>query len=430
MSARAERLAARLSATAGRLAALTPPAAPAWAAPARAAALARLGAMGLPDKRDEYWRYTDPARLTDPDLRPAEVFRITDERPMYEGIDRLRLVFVDGVFDPEASDPVEGQGLEITRLAASGDLHWARDLYGTLESDGQSPVARPLAALNSALATDGALIRVTGVVQRPVSLIYRRASETAEVTLHHVLRLDAGAELTLLENGPIGARSNIVIEADLADGAVLHHVRAMGRDHQRKGISHLFARLGAKARLKSFTLSMNGRLVRNEAMVWLTGEGGSAHVAGAALGDGVFHHDDTVFITHAAPGCESRQVFKKVLRHGAVGVFQGKILVRPEAQQTDGYQISQSLLLDETAQFLAKPELEIYADDVKCSHGSTSGEIDALQMFYMRARGVPEAEAKRLLVLAFLAEALAEIERPDIAEDMHLRLRRWLDKRN
>lgn len=430
MSARAERLAARLSATAGRLAALTPPASPAWAAPARDAALARLGAMGLPEKRDEYWRYTDPARLTDPVARPADVFRIADERPMYEGIDRLRLVFVDGVFDPEASDPIAGQGLEITRLATSGDLHWARDLYGTLEADGQSPVARPLAALNSALATDGALIRVTGIVQRPVSLIYRRASETAEVLLHHVLRLDAGAELTLLENGPIGARSNIVIEADLAEGAVLHHVRTMGRDHQRMGISHLFVRLGAKARLKSFTLSMNGRLVRNEAMVWLMGEGGSAHVAGAAMGDGEFHHDDTVFITHVAPGCESRQVFKKVLRHGAVGVFQGKILVRPEAQQTDGYQISQSLLLDESAQFLAKPELEIYADDVKCSHGSTSGEIDAMQMFYMRARGVPEHEAKRLLVLAFLAEALAEIERPDIAEDMHLRLRRWLDKRN
>jgi len=113
----------------------------------------------------------------------------------------------------------------------------------------------------------------------------------------------------------------------------------------------------------------------------------------------------------------------------AVGVFQGKILVHREAQLTDGYQISQSLLLDENSQFLAKPELEIYADDVKCSHGSTSGEIDPTQMFYLRARGIPEDEAKRLLVLAFLAEALAEIERADIAEDMHLRLRRWLDKR-
>jgi len=316
MSARAQRQAARLAATAGRLAALTLPAQPLWAAGARAAALQRLGAMGLPEKRDEYWRYTDPERLIAPETRPAEVFRITDERPMYEGIDRLRLVFVDGVFDPAQSDPVEGQGIEITRLAASGEIHWARELYGTLEAAGQHPVARPLAALNSALATDGALIRVTGAVQRPVSLIYRRASDTADVSLHHVLRLEPGAELTLLENGPVGARSSIVIEADLAEGAVLHHVRTMGRDHQRKAITHLFARLGARARLKSFTMSMNGRLVRNEAMIWLAGEGGSAHLAGAALGDGVFHHDDTVFITHEAPRCESRQVFKKVLRDG------------------------------------------------------------------------------------------------------------------
>ena len=430
VSFRAQRLATRLAVAARRIAELPDCETPAWAAPARDAALARLAALGLPEKRDEYWRYTDPDRLTASDVRPAEVFRITDERPMYEGIDRLRLVFVDGVFDPAQSDPIAGEGFELSRLSEAAQIHWAADLFGTLEAAGQSPVPRPLAALNTATAREGVLIRVTGRVTRPVSLIYRRESETADVALHHVLRLEPGAELTLLENGPVGARSSIVIEAELGDGAQLHHVRTMGRDHQRKGITHLFARLGAGARMKSFTLSMNGRLVRNEVMVWLTGEGAVAHVAGAALGDGVFHHDDTVFIHHQAPGCESRQVFKKVLHHGAIGVFQGKILVDAVAQKTDGYQISQSLMLDDDCQFLAKPALEIYADDVKCSHGSTSGEIDRTHLFYLRSRGIPEDEAKRLLVLSFLAEALAEIDRPDIAEDMHLRLRRWLGKRS
>jgi Fe-S cluster assembly protein SufD len=169
-------------------------------------------------------------------------------------------------------------------------------------------------------------------------------------------------------------------------------------------------------------------LVRNEAIVWLDGKGGSAHVAGVAVGDGAFHNDDTVFVTHGAQGCESRQVFKKVLRHGAVGVFQGKILVKQIAQQTDGYQISQALLLDEDAQFLAKPELEIYADDVKCSHGSTSGEIDPTQLFYLRARGVPEGAAKLLLVLSFLAEALDEIADPALADDLRDRLDGWLQR--
>jgi Fe-S cluster assembly protein SufD len=138
----------------------------------------------------------------------------------------------------------------------------------------------------------------------------------------------------------------------------------------------MFARLGTEATYKSFTLTANGMLTRNEHVVELTGDDAIAHVAGAAMGDGAsapFHHDDTVFITHDAERCESRQVFKKVLRNGAAGVFQGKILVKPDAQKTDGYQISQALLLDDDSSFQAKPELEIYADDVQCSHGSTTG---------------------------------------------------------
>jgi Fe-S cluster assembly protein SufD len=147
------------------------------------------------------------------------------------------------------------------------------------------------------------------------------------------------------------------------------------------------------------------------------------------VGDGDFLHDDTVFVTHDAVACESRQVFKKVLRNGATGVFQGKILVKKDAQQTDGYQISQSLLLDEDAQFLAKPELEIYADDVKCSHGSTSGAIDETALYYLRSRGVPKGPATDLLVLAFLAEALAEIEDQTLAAEMEARLEAWLSRR-
>ena len=153
-----------------------------------------------------------------------------------------------------------------------------------------------------------------------------------------------------------------------------------------------------------------------------------AHIAGACMGDGDFLHDDTVFVTHAAERCESRQVFKKVLKNGATGVFQGKILVKQGAQKTDGYQISQSLLLDDDSQFLAKPELEIYADDVKCSHGSTSGAIDDTALYYLRSRGVPLRQAQSLLVLAFLAEAIAEIADEAIAEDIRGRLESWLHR--
>jgi len=401
-----------------------------WLGAARAQALARLSAMGLPGKRDEYWRYTDPTALTTPDAPRAAVFDASDEAPLFDGIDRLKLVFVDGVFDPAQSDDLALAGVEIERLAtvADRDIHWAQGLYGVLEARGQSPVQRPLAALNSAFATDGVLIRATGKAARPVSLIYVHADESSDAILHHVIKLEDGAELTVLENGPAAARFTKVMEVEVGQGARFHHIRAQGRDHERRAVTHIFARLAAEALFKSFTLTANGVLTRNEAVIELNGDDAVAHVAGAAVGDGRFHHDDTVFVTHAGLRCESRQVFKKVLKNGAVGVFQGKILVKPGAQKTDGYQISQSLLLDEASQFLAKPELEIYADDVKCSHGSTSGAIDETALFYLRSRGVPMRMAQSLLVLAFLAEAIAEIEDEAIAEDIRARLEGWLSR--
>jgi len=400
-----------------------------WSAAARADALTRLSAIGMPHKRDEYWRYTDPTSLNAAAAELAVPFTYQDEAMVFTGIDRLRLVFVDGVFDAEASDAPELAGVEISRLAEAGaDIHWARDLYGVLETRGQTPVQRPLAALNTAFASDGVMIRVTGKAAKPISLIYLHKSDSSDAILHHCIKVEAGADLTILENGPAAARLNKVMEVDIAEGGKFHHIRTQGRDHDRRAVTHLFARLGREATFKSFTLTANGRLTRNEAVIELVGDDAVAHVAGAAVGDGAFHHDDTVFVTHDALRCESRQVFKKVLKNGAVGVFQGKILVKNGAQKTDGYQISQSLLLDEDSQFLAKPELEIYADDVICSHGSTSGAIDETALFYLRSRGVPAKSAQALLVLAFLAEALAEIEDSALADDIRCRMENWLSR--
>ena len=421
---------AKLDATEERLASVSIPDGGEWISKARTEALARVRAMGLPGRRDEYWKYTNPSDLTSSAPVPAALFQ-SDERPLFEDLDRIKVVFVDGVFDAEASDDLSGAGLEISRLeeASSADILWAQDIYGVLEAKGQTPVERPLAALNTAAATDGVLIRATAKVEKPVHLIYLHKSEVSDVMLHHVVRVEDGAQLTVLETGPAAARFNKCMEVDIADGGAFHHIRAQGRDHERRAVTHMFARLGTESVFKSFTMTVNGVLTRNECVIELTGDDAVAHVAGAALGDGKtgdFHHDDTVFITHDAVNCESRQVFKKVLRNGATGVFQGKILVQPDAQKTDGYQISQSLLLDDDSQFLAKPELEIYADDVACSHGSTSGAIDEEALFYLRSRGVPEAEAQDLLVLAFLAEALDEVEDDALSEQLLGRLQDWL----
>lgn len=415
----------KLDATEARIAALDMPKG-GWSAPARSAALARLRDMGLPGRRDEYWKFTRPDTLIQPDAPLATLFDPA-EKPVFGEIDKLKIVFTDGVFNADASDDLTLEGVTIERLATTdSDLHWAQSLYGQLEAKGQLPVQRPLAALNTAFASDGILIHVTGTPSKPISISYRHESETSDAILHHVVKVDAGAEVTILENGPAAARFNKCMEVDIADGAKLHHVRTQGRDHERRAVTHMFARLGAESVFKSFTLTANGVLTRNECVIELTGDDAVAHVAGACVGDGEFHHDDTVFVTHDAVNCESRQVFKKVLRNGATGVFQGKILVKAGAQKTDGYQISQSLLLDEDSQFLAKPELEIYADDVACSHGSTSGAIDEEALFYLRSRGVPEPQAVNLLTLAFLAEAVQEIEDERLAEEITTRIEEWL----
>lgn len=422
--------AAKQSMTEDRLNVLSIPLGGAWSDEARQSAKARVEAMGLPHRRDEYWKFTDPVRFVTPYPTPAKVFG-AEEVPLFAENDTYRAVFVDGIFDAERSDSSVLEHVEIERLSEcmKADIHWVRDFYGVLETDGQSPVERPLAALNTAYATDGICIRVTGKASKPISVEYLHENESSDAILHHVIRLEEGAELTVLESGPAAARFNKCMEVDVADGAAFHHVRAQGRDHERQAATHIFARLSKESVFKSFTMTMNGVLTRNEVVISFTGDDAVAHVAGACMGDGDFHHDDTVFVTHDALRCESRQVFKKVLRNGAKGVFQGKILVKKDAQKTDGYQISQSLLLDDDSQFLAKPELEIYADDVVCSHGSTSGAIDETGLFYLRSRGIPEGPATDLMVIAFLAEAIDEIADPDLAEEVTERLQAWLSRR-
>ena len=420
---------AKQTATEARLAGMTMPDGGCLQA-ARQAALSRVQTMGLPTRRDEYWKYTRPDSLTAAEPAKAAVFE-TGEAPMFDEFDRLKIVFVDGIYDPEASDDLSLEGVQIDRIAdiCCKDIHWAKDLYGVLEARGQSPVQRPLAALNTAFAQDGIAIHVTGKPSKPINFVYMHSNDASDAILHHVIRVEAGAEATILENGPAASRFNKCMEIDIADTGKLHLVRAQGRDHERRAATHLFARLGTESVFKSFTLTVNGVLTRNEAVIELLGDDAIAHIAGACVGDGDFHHDDTVFITHDAVNCESRQVFKKVLRNGATGVFQGKILVKADAQKTDGYQISQSLLLDDDSQFLAKPELEIYADDVACSHGSTSGAIDEEALFYLRSRGVPANDATDLLTLAFLAEAVDEVEDEAIAEALVARLEGWLARR-
>ncbi len=308
--------------------------------------------------------------------------------------------------------------------ALQQDITPVREIFGQFEAAGQEKVARPLAALNTACATEGLALHVTGEVAEPLHLRHDQIGDGASL-MHHVIRVEPGASLMLLESGTV---TNKVLEIDVAEGGCFQHVRIQEGPRLPSG-SHIFARIGAEAQFKTFTLTADGETTRNEVVIEFTGEGGSGHIAGAVLAKGESHIDNTVFVTHGAPGCESRQVFKNVLTDKARGIFQGKIFVRQVAQKTDGYQISQAVLLSDGAEFSAKPELEIYADDVKCSHGSTTGRLDETAMFYLRSRGVPERQAEAMLVAAFAEQAFEEIENEALAEAMRAHVATWMAER-
>jgi Fe-S cluster assembly protein SufD len=296
-------------------------------------------------------------------------------------------------------------------------LGWFAEDFGRAEATAHQPVPRPFASLTTAFARDGAVIRVRGDAG---VLILDHSALPDGALVHSLLRLDDNAQLTLIETGAPRLAGITTLEVFLGDGARLHHIRL--QDGLASGVNHVIGLLGKGSEYRGFTLGAGGKVIRNETMLTMAGREAKAHIAGVWVGKGDVHHDDTVFLTHAAPNCESRQVFRSVLGRGAIAAFQGKILVKQVAQKTDGYQISQALLLDDEAQFLGKPELEIYADDVKCSHGSTTGSIDETALFYLRSRGVPEVQARHLLVLAFLESTLDEIEDASLRETLAARI--------
>ena len=421
MSQDAKRLAAE-----AQLSALPMPSGEAgWARDVRAKARARLLDAGAPARRDEYWKYTDPGALTAPlKLADAEAEAIK-EQDAFSSIDAPVARFVNGCFRADLSDELAGEGRAVSTLgdALAQDISIARELFGVLETRGQEMVARPLSILNTATADQGLVVQVVGGTG-PLHIHHDQIGEGASM-VRHLIRVETGGSITIFESG---VPTNAVYEIDLADGAELHHVRIQDRAATPIS-SHIFARLGSESIFKTFTLTADGELTRNEVVMEFTGDEGVGHIAGAVLAGGKSHIDNTVFVTHDAVNCESRQVFKNVVAGEAKAIFQGKIYVKEGAQKTDGYQISQAVLLNDGAEFSAKPELEIYADDVACSHGSTTGALDPTAMFYLRSRGVPRAEAEAMLIAAFADEAIQEIEDDAVADAIRDEVANWMARR-
>jgi len=379
---------------------------------------------GLPGaaagRRVEAWKYTSLRPLADssfvqPVTPVAGASALLDRLP---DIEAPRIVFVDGEFNPELSALPEAIGFE--RFASRAE-------FGILAR----PDSEPLVALNTMLTQDGALLTVPKGVDAGLVVLVNAATDRAACHPRHVVRLAAGSRMTLLELS-LGEGSylhNPVFEVLVAEDAVLTHVRLQNESPTALHLSTLYAEVDARGTYDSFALNLGARLARTEAHVRFTGPSGIAHLNGAQLLRDSQHADFTTVVKHDAPSCSSRQTVKNVLADRAQGVFQGRIEVARGAQKTDGYQMNQALLLSPDAEIDTKPELEIFADDVKCSHGATVGELDSDQLFYLRSRGIPDAEARSMLIHAFLAEGLNAVTNETLRGVLDRAVEGWWERR-
>jgi Fe-S cluster assembly protein SufD len=409
-------------------------------AAARAAAFDVFARQGLPHRRVEDWKYTDLRALMH-EARPlagppdaAAKARAKTAGTMLGDVESRRLTFIDGAFVPELSDTAAlEEGLTVGSLAdalAAGDPALLEKL-GKLAPSGDVAVA-----LNTAFMGDGALIRIGAgaVIERPLHLIFAAGGgPTASFTRSLVL-VEPGARVMLIESheGPAATeyQVNAALELFIGDRAHVDHVKIIGEGADALHVSTLAAAVGGKARFNSFTFTAGGAVVRNQLFLNFDGEETVANIRGATLIKGRQHADTMLIANHIARGCQSREVFKSVLDDEAHGVFQGRIIVKPGAQQTDAKMMTRALLLSDRAEADNKPELEIFADDVQCGHGATAGAIDRELKFYLMARGIPEPEAEALLIQAFLGEAVEGIEHAGVREALMDRVAMWLKARS
>jgi Fe-S cluster assembly protein SufD len=365
----------------------------------RAEAAALFRQSGLPGVRDEAWKYTSLRSLAETDFREPLTSVETTTIPVLPEIDAPRLVFIDGRLRSDLCRMPDVAGF--TSFARRTEFgHLAR------------PEREPVVALNTMLAEDGASLSVAAGVDAGTIVLVNLARETEgrSIAFHprHAIRLEAGAKLTIIElaMGQGHYLHNPVTEIEVAAGATLTHVRLQDEAAGAFHLATIYAEVQEGGFYDAFTLSLGAKVSRAEFHARLAGPNATVHLNAAQLLGGSQLGDVTTVVAHDAPGCSSRQAVKNVLTGRARGVFQGRIEVARVAQKTDGYQMSQALLLSPDAEIDCKPELQIYADDVKCSHGATIGELDADQLFYLRTRGIPETEARSMLIRAFLDDAM------------------------
>lgn len=405
---------------------------------ARRDAIQRFATTGLPHRRIEEWKYTDlrnawkdvlPLGLDDTaKVTIADV--IVALGPLAH-VDAYRVAFVNGRYRPELSMLQGADGLQATPL--SGVLPNAPDKVASgLFATGTDSDA--LVALNTAFMTDGAVVRIAegAKLDKPLLMVFLRAGEGHFIAVRNVVSAGEGCEATLIEahvalpGSAAEGQTNALTELTVAKGARVSHVKIAQDGGKSVHLANWRVSLGEDASYRGFQYTTGQALARNQISAVYAGQGGKLDLSGTFLVRNQEHVDTTLTVDHAVPYCESRELFKGVLDGQARGIFQGKIIVRPDAQKTDGKQMAQALMLSPDAEFDSKPELEIYADDVVCGHGTTTAEIDADLLFYCKSRGIPENEARALLIESFIGEALDRVEHEGLRTALSAMALDWL----
>lgn len=405
-----------------------------WVSRARQSAFERFVAQGFPTRRDEEWKYTDVAAIgrrtsLAPDNIPPDP---SSEAALFawtlaqENVHLM--VFVNGHFSGD--------------LSALGELPpgvCLESLADVLDSDADLPEAlfdhslehTVFAALNTALMTDGAVLRVApGVaLEKPVCLLFIASGHGAAIYPRNIAMLGEGASATVIEHYFGMLESHNFTDAEtqisLASGAELQHCKLIQEGKDAAHVAGIHAEQAAGSRFTSLSFALGGRLTRNDITSRLNGPECRCTFAGLYLLDGKQHADHHTRIDHLAPSCVSREYYRGILDGESHGVFSGKVVVHPHAVKTDAHQSNRNLLLSRQAEVDTKPQLEIFADDVKCTHGATVGQLDDDSLFYLRARGIDIDAARSLLIYGFANDIIARVEVPDMRERIeHLMLDR------
>lgn len=402
----------------------------------REQAIAAFARSGLPHRRVEEWKYTDlRARMREAHApapsAPVSEADVARALGRFAGLDAHVVVFVNG--HHQVMPAIDAPNVQVMNLDQAFEVapDWFDASFGQVNpQDGET-----VANLATAFMTDGAVVRITapadGAAPKPVHLVYiTSGDQPASMATRNLIRVEEGAAATIVEQHVSLSDAPVQIftmtELVAGAGAQVEHVKVQDENTASTHLASWNLRLETEANYRATHLNVGGSLTRNQVFLRYDGEGAVANVNGVCLGRGAQHFDTTMLIEHAVPHCVSRELVKSVLDDKSRSVFQAKVHVHPGAQKTDGKQMANALLLSDQAEFDSKPELEIYADDVVCGHGSTSGQLDEEAMFYLRARGVPEIEARALLIAAFVDEVFDDIGDEALRDALTARTDDWL----